>query len=93
MTQDGVQTFRVDIYRLLRGELSVAVNSLDVEGETPYANTLPAEVLTRTLAERFGIDDKSLCELGIQLASQGRASITLQCTHSDLRDAQFIPSS
>lgn len=93
MNQDGVQTFRVDIFRLLKGELSVAVNSSDTDGESPYANTLPAEVLTRTLAERFGVDDRSLSELGIQLASQGRASITLQCTHGDLRDAQLIPSS
>lgn len=90
MTQDNMQEFRVDIFKLLRDELSVAVNPLDLDGAPPYASTFPGEVLTRILEEKFGFDDRSLCELGMELAAQGRATVTLRCTQNDLRDARFL---
>jgi hypothetical protein len=84
--------FRMDIYRLRCDELSVAINPLDVKGMKPYASTFPSEVLTKILKENFSVDDQSLCDLGIQLAAQGRATITLHCTRNDLSAARFIPA-
>jgi hypothetical protein len=92
MAEDGKQDFRLDIFKLLRDELSVSIDSFDAEGAEPHASTFSGEDLTRILKEQFGLDDQSLCELGTELAAQGRAAITVRCTQNDLRAARLIPS-
>ena len=92
MKEDAKQSFRMDIFKLLHDELSVTVNALDVEETNAHASTFHGETLTRILEDKFGLDNKSICDLGIQLAAQGRASVTLHCTESDLRAAQFLPT-
>jgi hypothetical protein len=87
--RDERQIFRVDVFKLFRDELSVAIN---MEGMILYAKVISAEALTVILRERFGFDDRRLCDLGTQLAAQGRAVVALFCTKGDLRGAQFIPS-
>ena len=91
MSQDSKQTFRVDIFKLLRDELTVSVDSVGPEG-AHYASTLSGSALTKALREHFGLDDRRLSELGMELAAQGRAAITLHCTPSELRAAQLIPA-
>jgi hypothetical protein len=92
MKEDAKQKFRMDIFKLLHDELSVTVNALDIEEMNSHASTFHGETLTRILESKFGLNSESICDLGIQLAAQGRASVTLHCTESDLRAAQFLPS-
>jgi hypothetical protein len=92
MADDHGQEFRIDIFKLLRDELSVSVHYLGDEAD-PHTTTLSGEAFTRLLRERFGLDDHRLCGLGMDLAAHGRAALTLHCTHSDLRAAQLIPPS
>jgi hypothetical protein len=92
MIEDGKQAFRLQIFKLQRDQLSVSIDPLDAEGVDPYANTFSGEVLTRVLKEHFGLDDHRLCELGMELAAQGRAALILHCTPTELRAAQFFPA-
>jgi len=92
MNQNARQDYRLDIFKLLRDELSVSVNPPNADGAHPYASTLSAEALTQILREQFQFDDRQLCELGMHLATQRRVALTLQCTQSDLRAARLIPS-
>jgi len=84
------QDFQLDIFKLLRDELSVSVRAVDDETD-PQAATLSGESLTRILREKFGFDDHRLCKLGIDLAAHGRAALTIHCTHEELRAARLIP--
>jgi hypothetical protein len=93
MHEDRRQDFRLDIFKLLRDELSVSVNSDMPEQANPHTATLSGEALTRILREQFGFDDRRLCELGIDLAAHGRAALTLHCTQQDLRAARLMPPS
>jgi hypothetical protein len=91
MHDDTRQDFRLDIFKLLRDELSVSVH-LDPSGQAhPRTATLSGESLTRILREQFGFDDRRLCELGIDLAAHGRAALTLHCTQRELRAAHLMP--
>jgi hypothetical protein len=92
MIQDGDQGFRLEIFKLQRDQLSVTIYPLDAEGTDPYASSFSGEVLTKILKEHFGLDDHRLCELGMELASQGRVALTLHCTPTELRAAQLIAS-
>jgi hypothetical protein len=93
VNQSGRQDFRIDIYKLLRDEVSIAIIPLDADGIDPLAGTLHGDMLTKILREDFGFDDRSLCDLGMELAAQGRATATLHCTQSDLRASQLIAAS
>jgi hypothetical protein len=91
MHDDTRQDFRLDIFKLLRDELSVSVH-LDPSGHAhPQTATLSGESLTRILREQFGLDDHRLCELGIDLAAHGRAALTLHCSQRELRAAHLMP--
>jgi hypothetical protein len=89
MREDIRQEYQLDIFKLLRDELSVSVRAVGDETD-PQASTLSGEALTRILREIFGFDDQRLCKLGIDLAAHGRAALTLHCTHEELRAARFI---
>ncbi|MBV8629678.1 MAG: hypothetical protein JOZ83_02055 [Silvibacterium sp.] len=91
MHEDHTQDFRLDIFKLLRDQLSVSIHSDASEPTNPHAATLSGEALTRILREQFGLDERRLCELGIDLAAHGRAALTLHCTHDELRAARLIP--
>lgn len=91
MLDDTTQDFRLDIFKLLRDELSVSIHSDRGDQAGPHAATLSGEALTRILREQFGLDDRRLCELGIDLAAHGRAALTLHCTRKELSAAQLIP--
>ncbi|HZD49412.1 MAG TPA: hypothetical protein VE178_11780 [Silvibacterium sp.] len=93
MPDDRRQDFRLDIFKLLRDELSVSIQYLDGENVDPHTGTFSGEALTRILREQFGLDSHRLCELGMDLAAHGRAELTLNCTRSELRAAQLIPPS
>lgn len=92
MNQSARQDYKLDIFKLLRDELSVSVNPPNADGARPHASTHSAEAFTQILREQFQLDDGQLCELGMHLAAQGRAALTLQCTRSQLRAARLIPS-
>jgi hypothetical protein len=91
MNDNSTQEFRLDIFKLLRDELSVSVYAVHDESADPHAATLTGEVLTQALREHFGFDDRRLSELGMEIASQGRTAITLHCSPSQLRAAQLMP--
>ena len=93
MHEDHRQDFRLDIFKLLRDQLSISINSDTPDQASPAAATLSGEALTRILREQFGLDDRRLCELGINLAAHGRAAVTLHCTQQDLRAAHLMPPS
>jgi len=93
MTKDDKQAFRLDIFKLQRDQLSVAISPLDVDGADPYATTFSGEVLTSILKEHFGLDNRRLCELGMDLAAHGRAALTLRCTRNKLRTARLLTAS
>jgi hypothetical protein len=91
MYDDTTQDFRLDIFKLLRDELSVSIHSDRGDQTDLHAATLSGGALTKILRERFGLDDRRLCELGIDLAAHGRAALTLHCTRKELSAAQLIP--
>jgi hypothetical protein len=91
MHEDQRQDFRLDIFKLLRDQLSVSIHSDNSDRTRSHAATLSGESLTRILREKFGLDDRRLCELGIDLAAHGRAAVTLHCTQKELRAAHLIP--
>ena len=91
MHEDRMQDFRLDIFKLLRDQLSVSIHSDTSDHPSPYASTLSGEALTRILREQFGLDDRRLCELGIDLAAYGRAVVTLHCSQKKLRAAHLMP--
>jgi len=93
MPDEDKHDFRLDIFKLLRDELSISVNLIDADGADPHASTLSGEAFTRILREQFGLDERRVCELGIDLAAHGRAAITLHCTPSQLRAARLMPAS
>jgi len=93
MHEDRTQDFRLDIFKLLRDELSVSIHSDTGDPADPHTSTLSGEALTRILRERFGLDDRRLCEVGINLAAHGRAAVTLHCTQKELRAAHLMPPS
>jgi hypothetical protein len=91
MADDTRQEFRLDIFKLLRDQLSVSVHD-DSSGHVDLnAATISGESLTRVLREQFGFDDRRLSDLGIDLAAHGRAALTLHCTQTELRAARLIP--
>ena len=91
MHEDRTQDFRLDIFKLLRDQLSVSIHTDISDRADAHAATLSGEALTRILREQFGLDDRRLCELGIDLAAHGRAALTLHCTQKALRAARLIP--
>jgi hypothetical protein len=91
MYDDTTQDFRLDIFKLLRDELSVSIHSDRGDQTDLHTATLSGGALTTILRERFGLDDRRLCELGIDLAAHGRAALTLHCTRKELSAAQLIP--
>ena len=93
MHEESSQDFRLDIFKLLRDQLSVSIHSDTADPADQHAATLSGEALTRILRDQFGLDDRRLCELGIDLAAHGRAALTLHCTQKDLRAAKLIPPS
>ena len=93
MPDEDKQDFRLDIFKLLRDELSVSVMPIDADGADPHASTHSGEAFTRILREQFGLDEHRVCELGIDLAAHGRAALTLRCTTSELRAARLMPAS
>jgi len=93
MPDEDKQDFRLDIFKLLRDELSVSVMPIDADGSDPHASTHSGEAFTRILREQFGLDEHRVCELGIDLAAHGRAALTLRCTTSELRAARLMPAS
>ncbi len=93
MPDDTRQDFRLDIFKLLRDQLSVSIHDDSSVQADLHAATISGETLTRVLREQFGFDDHRLCELGIDLAAHGRAALTLHCTQTELRAARLIPPS
>lgn len=93
MPDEEKQDFRLDIFKLLRDELSVSVNLIDADEADPHSSTLSGEAFTRILREQFGLDERRVCELGIDLAAHGRAALTLRCTSSELRAARLMQPS
>jgi hypothetical protein len=93
MHDDTRQDFRLDIFKLLRDELSVSIHTDASEHANPHTATLSGESLTRILRDDFGFDDHRLCELGIDLAAHGRAALTLHCSQKELRAARLMPPS
>lgn len=91
MHEERTQDFRLDIFKLLRDELSVSIHSDTAEQADPHTATLSGEALTRILREKFGMDDRRLCELGINLAAHGRAAVTLHCSQNELRAVRLMP--
>ena len=93
MHDDRRQDFRLDIFKLLRDQLSVSIHTDTADHAKPQASTLSGEALTRILRDQFGLDEHRLCELGIDLAAHGRAAVTLHCSQDDLRAARLMPPS
>lgn len=93
MPDEDKQDFRLDIFKLLRDELSVSVNPIDAQEADPQASTLSGEALTKVLREHFGLDEHRVCELGTDLAAHGRTVLILRCTSSELRAARLMPPS
>jgi hypothetical protein len=93
MHEDSTQDFRLDIFKLVRDQLSVCIHPIAGDQPAPQAATLSGESLTRILRDQFGIDDRRLCELGIDIAAHGRAAVTLHCTQAKLRAAHLMPPS
>jgi len=93
MHEDSTQDFRLDIFKLLRDQLSVSIHPIGGDQPASHAATVSGESLTRILREKFSVDDRRLCELGIDIAAQGRAAITLHCTQKELRAAHLMPPS
>jgi hypothetical protein len=91
MHDDRRQDFRLDIFKLLRDQLSVSIHTDTADHASTHASTLSGEALTRILREQFGLDERRLCELGIDLAAHGRAAVTLHCSQKELRAARLMP--
>ena len=91
MPDDVRQDFQLDIFKLLRDQLSVSIHDDSGDQADSQAATISGESLTRILREQFGIDERQISDLGINLAAHGRAALILHCTQKDLRAAQLIP--